>query len=319
MHIFVFDSLSQGLMTSFMALGVLLTFNMMGFPDMTVEGSFPLGAAVTAHFLVTGWSPPLAVAAAALSGVAAGVTTGLIHTRLRVNPVLAGILTSAGIYSIEIMVMGAPNTSLLTERDIYAQILGWFGRPETEEGTVAIVAVIVAITVAAMYAFLRTDLGLTVRATGSNERMIRSLGVNTNWTKVLALGISNMLVALSGAFVAQGQGFADVGMGIGALIAAVASLILGESIVGKTSVGRWMIAVVVGSIVYRVVLNTSLRLGMPANDFKLVTSILILAAVSIPVMQSVGREQTARLRQTGSIPSTRDVGRAFMLGLRRER
>jgi len=306
-------------MTSFMALGVLLTFNIMGFPDMTVEGSFPLGAAVAAHFLVSGWSPPLALIAAALSGVAAGVTTGLIHTRLRVNPVLAGILTSAGIYSVEIMIMGAPNTSLLMARDLYAQILGWFGRAETQEGTVVIVAVMIAVTVTAMYGFLRTDLGLTVRATGSNERMIRTLGVNTNWTKVLALAISNMLVAVSGALVAQGQGFADVGMGIGALVAAVASLILGESIIGKSSVGRWMIAVVVGSVVYRVVLNTSLRLGMPADDFKLVTSMLILAAVSIPVMQSAGREQATRFHQAGGMLSTREAGRAFLIGLRRER
>lgn len=306
MHVFLIDSLSQGLMTSFMALGVLLTFNMMGFPDMTAEGSFPLGAAVAATLLVGGWSPPVALAGAASAGIAAGLTTGMIHTKLRVNPVLAGILTSAGIYSIEIMVMvmGAPNTSLLLEKSLYAQVLDWFGKAETNEGTIAIVGVMVAVTLTLMYAFLRTDLGLTLRATGSNETMIRGLGVSTNRTKVLALAISNMLVATAGALVAQGQGFADVGMGIGALVAAVASLILGESIIGKRSVGRWMIAVVVGSIAYRAVLNTSLRLGLPADDFKLVTSLLILAAVSIPVLQSMAKEQGTRVRESmGVLPS----------------
>lgn len=290
-------------MTSFMALGVLLTFNMMGFPDMTVEGSFPLGAAVAATLLVGGWSPPIALAGAAGAGIVAGLTTGMIHTKLRVNPVLAGILTSAGIYSIEIMVMGAPNTSLLLEKSLYAQVLEWFGKTETNEGTIVIVGVMVAVTLTLMYAFLRTDLGLTLRATGSNETMIRGLGVNTNRTKVLALAISNMLVATAGALVAQGQGFADVGMGIGALVAAVASLILGESIFGKRSVGRWMFAVVVGSIAYRAVLNTSLRLGLPADDFKLVTSLLILAAVSVPVLRSMAKEQSGRIRDSmGVLP-----------------
>ncbi|MHB1570093.1 MAG: ABC transporter permease [Solirubrobacteraceae bacterium] len=298
MEIFITNSLAQGFEMSFMALGVLLTFNMMGFPDITVQGTFPLGAAVAARLLSTGTTPVLAILAAAGAGLCAGFATGIIHTRLRVNEILAGILTSVALYSVMLVVMGVPNIALLDVRTLFTQVAGWVGGSATDPWwTILTVGVVAVGTAGALFWFLHTDLGFTVRATGSNETMIRSLGVNSANTKVLALGLSNLLVATAGAMVAQDQGFADVNMGIGALIAAVASIILGESVVGRSSVGRWIIAALVGSILYNGVLNAALRVGFSPNLFQLVTAMIIIIAVSIPLGQSTIREKWRRVRE----------------------
>jgi putative ABC transport system permease protein len=286
MEIVVTNSLSQGLIVGFMALGVLVTFRIMGFPDLTVEGSFPLGAAVTARLITEGVSPWAALAAAAGAGALAGITTGIINTRFKVNIILAGILTAAAIYSIMLRVMGRPNTPLLGEETLFTRVREWTGSLGRAMSSIVFVAVLVAIAVLVLWWFLHTDLGLTIRAVGSNEGMIRSLGVNTDTTKVLTMAISNALVAISGSLASQDQGFADVGMGIGALVAAVASVMLGESLFGRSSVARWLVAVIIGSILYRVLLNIGLRLGMPATDFRMVTAVLVLIVLAIPLFQA---------------------------------
>lgn len=286
----VINALEQGLIYAFMAMGVLLTFEMLGFPDLTVEGTFPFGAAVTARAIVEGINPAAAVLLGSMMGGAAGAATGLMHTKLRINNILAGILTTSALYTCMLWIMGRPNTPLLGHENIYGQVLGWFGLAENHVTVILFLAVLVTGTRVLMGWFLTTDLGLAVRATGSNEKMIRSLGVDTDATKLTALIISNSLVGLSGALASQVQGFADVGMGIGVLVAAIASVIIGESIFGKRFVGLTLTGVIMGSIFYRGVLALTLRLGLPAHDFKLITSLIVLVALSLPLIGSKSRK-----------------------------
>ncbi|SFG00416.1 putative ABC transport system permease protein [Desulfotomaculum arcticum] len=284
MESIITSALQQGLIFAFMALGVLLTFELLGFPDLTVEGTFPLGAAVTARAIIEGVNPLLAVLLGALAGGLAGAATGLMHTRLKVNNILAGILTASAIYTMMLRTMGRPNIPLLANENIYGQISGWFNLSENNFSVIMILALMVLSVRILLGWFLNTDLGLAIRATGSNERMIRSLGVNTDNTKLLALIISNSLVGLSGAMACQFQGFADVGMGIGVLVAAIASVIAGETIFGGrgSSLGRLLTGVILGSIVYRGLLALGLRLGLPAEDFKLMTAVLVLLVLCLP-------------------------------------
>ena len=269
-----------------MALGVLLTFELLGFPDLTVEGTFPLGAAVTARAIIEGVNPLFAVLLGALAGGLAGAATGLMHTRLKVNNILAGILTASAIYTVMLRTMGRPNIPLLANENIYGQISGWFHFGENNYSVILILAIMALLARFLLGWFLNTDLGLAIRATGSNERMIRSLGVNTDNTKLLALIISNCLVGLSGAMACQFQGFADVGMGIGVLVAAIASVIAGETIFGGNSIGRLLTGVILGSIVYRGLLALGLRLGLPAEDFKLMTAVLVLLVLCLPNLKT---------------------------------
>jgi len=287
------NSLEQGLLGSFMAMGVLLSFRMLGFPDLTVEGSYPLAGAIVARLLVGGANPVLATLCGALGGVLAGVTVGLLHTKLKVNEILAGILVTAAIYTLMLRVMGRPNTPLLAQRTLFDQVLGWFGLKATVWPIAAMAAVLTLLAYLGMNWFLHTDIGLTVRATGNNEKMIRALGVDTDTTKIITLAIANGFVALSGALVAQDQGFADVGMGVGSLVAAVASIIIGEAIFGSEPVSRHLAVLVAGSLIYRVLLNVALRLGMPASDFKAVSAVLVLLLLSAPLWKARRRRRAA--------------------------
>lgn len=289
MESIIISGLQQGLIFAFMSLGVLLTFELLGFPDLSVEGTFPLGAAVTARAVVEGVDPVLAVCMGAVAGGVAGAATGLMHTKLKINNILAGILTATAIYTVMLRTMGRPNTPLLAYDNVFGQVLGWFGLVESHLNIILTLAVIVLAARLLMGWFLSTDLGLAIRATGSNERMIRSLGVNTDTTKLLALVISNFLVGLSGALACQAQGFADVGMGIGVLVAAIASVIIGETLFGKSRLSILLTGVILGSIVYRAVLATALRVGLPAEDFKLITAVLVLVALTLPNIGLKGR------------------------------
>ncbi len=280
------NALEQGLLYAFMVLGVLLSFNMLGFPDLTVEGSYPLGGAVAARLLAESVHPGLATVAGALAGAAAGACTGLVHTKLRINNILAGILTTSALFTLMLRVMGRPNTPLLDRPGVVAWALGPLGLRENVRTTILCVGVLALATLALMRWFLRTDIGLAIRATGNNERMIRGLGVDTDLTKILTLAISNGLVAGTGALVAQNQGFSDVTMGIGALVGAVASIIIGQTVFGDRGIGWLLASVVVGSVVYRALLAAALRLGMPPTDLKLVTAVLVLVALALPTLRA---------------------------------
>lgn len=285
----IINGLQQGFIYGFMALGVLLTFKILDFPDLTVEGTFPLGSAITAKAVVVGFNPVLAVLLGALSGCLAGLATGLMHTKLKINYILAGILTTSGIYTVMLRTMGQPNLSLLNKKSFFGIVLSSCGIVEKEltlfqyqAATITILLVMIVAARVLLGWFMKTDLGFTIRATGDNEKMIRSLGVNTDRIKLLTLVISNFLVALSGALACQSQGFADVGMGIGVLVAAIASVIVGEMFFGSKKLSLLLTGAVVGSVIYRALLSIGLRLNLPAEDFKMVTALLVLLALAIP-------------------------------------
>lgn len=277
--------LEQGLLYGVMVLGVYLTFRILDFPDLTVEGSFPLGAAVAAHMIIIGIDPWLATVAALFCGMAAGFVTGFLHTQLRITPLLAGILSMIALYSINLRIMGKSMISLLRMDTIYT---GLSALGISDSLTVAVLgAIVVTVVIILLYVFMETEAGLALRATGDNEQMIRSLGVNTNIMKIIGLSLGNGLVAFSGAMVAQKQGFADVGMGIGMIIVGLASVIIGEVLFGSDNLIRCLIAVVIGSVIYRFVIAMVLQLGLAPTDLKLFTAILVALALSSPVLREV--------------------------------
>jgi len=281
------NTFEQGLLFAFLGLGVLLTFRFFRFPDLTAEGSYPLGGAVVAALLVSGVNPFAATFAAALAGALAGIVTAVIHTRLRINSIIAGIIVMTAVYTVNLRVMGRANTPLLTTPSIFGDIiaaLNALGLPLRENvvTNIAILAVFVVIIAIAMAAFLRTDLGLAVRATGENETMIKALGVDTDWTKIVGLGLSNFLIALSGALVAQNHGFADIGMGIGILVTGAAAVLIGEAIFGDRTIGVWIFAAIVGVLIYRLLVVLALYVGLQPIDLKFITAVLLLLALALP-------------------------------------
>jgi putative ABC transport system permease protein len=231
--------------------------------------------------LVAGGGPLLATLAAIAAGVLAGMATALIHTKLRINNIVAGIIVMTALYTVNLRVMGRANVSLLSVRSLFDQVTAALGVAETTV-TIGLTAALLAVAGAALTWFMHTDLGLAVRATGENEAMIRSLGVDTNRTKLIGLGLSNGAIALSGALVAQDHGFADIGMGIGILVTGAAAVMIGEALFGDGSIGRWVVATIVGVLIYRFLVALALRVGLEPVDLKLITAALLLFALVLP-------------------------------------
>ncbi len=288
----VVNMLEQGGLAGFLGLGVLITFRFFRFPDLTAEGSYPLGGAVAASLLVAGVTPVLATLAAIAAGVLAGMTTALIHTKLRINNIVAGIIVMTALYSVNLRVMGRANISLLSVRTLFDEATAAVGsgaQGPAAGGMVGETSVTIVLTLlllvlagAALAWFMHTDLGLAVRATGENQAMIRSLGVDTDRTKLIGLGLSNGAIALSGALVAQDHGFADIGMGIGILVTGAAAVMIGEALFGDGSIERWVVATVVGVLIYRFLVALALRIGLAPVDLKLITAALLLLALALP-------------------------------------
>ncbi len=276
---FFVSSVEQGLVYAILAIGVYLTFRILDFADLTVEGSFTLGAAVAATMLTKGYHPVIASLVPVLAGAAAGAVTGILHTKGNVSGLLAGILTMTGLYSINLRVMGKSNVPLLREDTVFTLLEGVF--PSSRVALIFF-ALVVLLIVLVLDWFMFTETGFAIRATGDNEYMIRSLGVNTDNTKILGLAISNGLVAFAGALVAQYQGFADAGMGIGMIVAGLASVIIGEVLLGAGSIPRATAAVVGGSVVYRLAIAFALLFGFRASDLKLITAVLVIVALVSP-------------------------------------
>ena len=278
-------TVAQGLLWALMALGVYVTFRVLDIADLTVEGSFPLGAATAASMMVAGYGPMTSLAAAFVTGTLAGVVTGLLHTKMKIPALLAGILTMIALYSVNLRIMGKANLSLLgvdTSFKIARSMLGL-----NMAQTTLIVGLAVTIIVGSfMYWFFGTQIGAAIRATGFNQQMIRAQGVDTDVTIILGLLISNGLVAVSGALVAQSNGFSDVGMGTGTIVIGLASVIIGEVLFGTRSFKNCLSSVVLGSIVYRIVIAAVLAMGMPPNDLKLFTSVLVALALSMPLIKA---------------------------------
>ena len=277
----------QGFLFAFLGLGVLITFRFFRFPDLTAEGSYPLGGAAAAKLIVSGWDPFSATLAATLAGSTAGIVTALVHTKLKINNIIAGIIVMTALYTVNLRVMGTANTPLLDKPSVFGDVIDalnvfGFGLRENAISTIPIAFVLLAAASLALVWFFRTDLGLAVRATGQNEAMILSLGVDIDKTKIVGLALSNGFIAFSGALVAQNHGFADIGMGIGILVAGAAAVLIGETIFGDRTVGWWVFAAVVGMLIYQFLAAAALRVGLTANDLKLITAVLLLAALSIP-------------------------------------
>ena len=279
----VIATVSQGLLWALLAIGVYLTFRVLDIADLTVEGSFPLGAATAATLIVAGYHPLVAILAACVTGMLAGVVTGILCTKFKIPALLAGILTMIALYSVNLRIMGKANLPLLQQDTIFTI---WNLGMDKMMTTLAIGAVIVLVVALLNYWFFGTELGTAVRATGFNPHMIRANGINTDNMIVLGLLLSNGLVAISGALVAQSNGFADVGMGVGTIVIGLASVIIGEVLFGTRSFKNCLISVILGSIVYRAVIAIVLQMGMPPNDLKLFTAILVAAALSMPLCQA---------------------------------
>ena len=289
----IISTIAQGLLWALLALGVFITFRILDVADLTVEGSFPMGAAISAVLITMGVNPWITVIVAGIGGMIAGAVTGWIHTKLKIPALLAGILTMIALYSVNLHIMGKANISLLRMDTVYSAI-----HSMGISNAVALTTIGIVVTVVVglfLFWFFGTELGTSIRATGVNPQMIRAQGVNTDSMIVLGLLLSNGFVAVSGALIAQSQGFADIGMGVGTIVIGLASVIIGEVLFASSSVVRKLfgnssfvlslVAVVFGSIIYRIVIATVLYLGMPPNDLKLFTAILVALALSLPTWQ----------------------------------
>ena len=279
------STVAQGLLWAVMALGVYVTFRVLDLADLTCEGSFPLGAATAATLMASGHSVSTAILAAAVAGMLAGAVTGFLTTKMKIPALLAGILTMIALYSVNLRIMGKANLSLLGVDTVFTYTQQALGLNNAYTTFVVGLAATLLIGIG-MYWFFGTEIGAAIRATGFNQQMIRAQGVNTDMTIILGLIISNALIAISGALVGQNNGFADVGMGVGTIVIGLASVIIGEVLFGTRSFKNCMISVVLGSVVYRIVIAVVLQMGMPPNDLKLFTSVLVAVALSMPLIKA---------------------------------
>jgi len=294
----VIGALTMGLILSLLALGVLISFRILRFCDITIDGSITLGASTTAVLLVAGVNPWLATLGGMGAGMIAGFVTGILHTHFKIEELLAGILVMTALYSVNLRVMGRSNVPMLDSPTIAdwpeaalrrfagvdsISILGW-PVPVRDLGMLLTVAALVALVGLLLHLFLKTNIGTAVRAAGENPQMIRAQGVDNRWMQVFGLAVSNGLVGLSGAVLAQYQGFADVQMGIGMMVWGLASIIIGEALVGKSarSPGMHICGAIMGTLLFRLLIAIALRWGLDPNDLKLVTAAFVFAALVLP-------------------------------------
>ena len=285
------DAVVQGVLWGIMVLGVYITYKLLDIADLTVDGSFAMGGCVCAvmilNFHVDPW---VSLGVAAAAGMAAGAVTGLLHTIFEIPAILAGILTQIGLWSINLRIMGGKsNVPLLKTDTIMSKFIAATGL--SKQAAAMIIGIGIAIVmISFLYWFFGTEIGSAMRATGNNQAMIRAQGVNTNWTKLLALTISNGLVGLSGGLVCQSQKYADIGMGTGAIVIGLAAIVIGDVLMGKLrSFASKLISAVVGSVIYFAIRAMVLRMGMDANDMKLLSAAIVAVALCVPVMMNKWR------------------------------
>lgn len=298
-------SLTMGLILALLSLGTLISFRMIRFTDITVDGSITLGASITAVLISQGFNPWLATLAAVLAGGCAGMVTGILHTRFRIQELLAGILVMTALYSINLRVMGRSNIPLLNVSTLSSSLEGVLSRmagqgdkmdcfgwqvPVSDLATFICSGLICMLTGFLLHHFLHTHFGTALRAAGGNARMARAQGVNDTTMVVFSLALANGLVALSGALLAQYQGFADVQMGIGMMVWGLASIIIGEALVGRAGIGLTIVGTILGTILFRLLIAIALRWGLDPNDLKLVTALFVFAALVAPNALAVIRK-----------------------------
>jgi putative ABC transport system permease protein len=320
----IFGSVEQGIIYAIMALGVYLTFRVLDFPDLTVDGSFVTGAATAATMITLGYNPIISTLCATITGFVAGSITGLLHTKAKINSLLSGILMMIALYSINLRIMGIttdtavgrPNIPLANSDTLFTQIFGLWEKLGIDKalngmlasmgvehvpntwGTIFIMFVLTFVIKFIFDWFLKTEVGLAIRATGDNDKMIRSFSANTDTLVILGLGLSNGLVALSGALIAQYGKFADVGMGIGMIVIGLASVIIGEAIFGTKTIVRTTLAVIFGAIIYRIVLALALQVEfLDTGDMKLITAIIVVIALVIPTLRKNRKEKARKAKR----------------------
>lgn len=288
----VISGLGQGMLWAILALGVFISYRLLDFADLTCEGCITFGASFSAMLIWQGWDPFLSLVIAFVMGCLAGTVTGVLHTKLKIPPILAGILTMISLYSVNIHVMswasgveGTANLTLLnhdTSFNVVNSLLN-FGKGNT---TVILGLAVVALVVFLLYRFFGTEIGSAVRATGTNEHMCRAQGINTDSTKIIGLAISNGLIALAGAMICQNQGYSEVNMGVGSIVIGLASIIIGETLFARAkNFAMKMTGIVVGAIVYRIVVALVIFSGMPSTDLKLMTAVIVTVALSLPIIR----------------------------------
>jgi putative ABC transport system permease protein len=293
-----------GLLYAVMALGVYITYRILDFPDLTVDGSFTTGSAVAAIMITHGYDSWIATLAAFAAGLVAGACTGVLHTKGKINGLLSGILMMIALYSINLRIMGKSNIGFSSVDTMFTTI-------SENKFTYMIILIMVALIIKLLLdAFLHTDLGLALRATGDNSRMIRSLGANTDNTTIIGVSLSNGLVAVSGALIAQQSSFADINFGVGMIVIGLASVIIGEAIFGAKTVFRATLAVVLGAIIYRIVYALALRIEwLKATDMKLLTALIVIFALVVPTVQRAMKQKRHARKRSSELAAALSSGK----------
>ena len=303
----ILSGASQGLIWGLLALGFFISFRILDFADMTCEGSITLGGAITSLLIWKGVNVLIAMPIAFIAGAAAGAVTGILHTKLKIPPILSGILTMTALYSVNIHVMsfatgvdGTANLSLLKFRDstVFVALKNVLGI-NVRGSTLIIGAVTVALVIATLYWFFGTELGCSIRATGNNEKMCRAQGISTDLMKILGLSIANGLIALSGSLLSQYQSFADVKMGTGSIVIGLASIIIGEAIFVKAkNFAMKMTGIISGAVVYRIIVAIVIYSGMPSDDLKLMTAAVVVIALTVTNFKGSIGELLSKIKGT---------------------
>lgn len=300
----VIGSISLGLTLSLLAIGIMISFRVLSFRDLTVDGTISLGGAVAATLIAADWNPWLATGVAWIAGMLAGTLTGLLATRCQINGLLAGILVMTALYSVNLRIMGKSNIplmkheTLITEAQQFVEaetrwkVGPWEVRVQDLCVLLALAGLILAVS-AVLYLFFLTHLGLAMRATGDNDQMIRALGVDVGWMMTFGLAVSNGFIALSGALLVQYQGYSDVQMGLGMVVWGLASVIIGETLVGSRQIGMLLAGAVMGSILFRLLVAIALRWGLNPNDLKLVTALFVFCALILPDVVKAAQKRLA--------------------------
>ncbi|AMC01491.1 Inner membrane ABC transporter permease protein yjfF [Aerococcus viridans] len=285
----ILGSISEGLLWGLLAMGVYLTYRILNVADMTVEGSFSLGAALVSRLIFEfAMEPWMATLLSFIIGAAAGLITGLLHTKLKVPALIASIITMTGLYSINLRILGQANLPLLSQNTLVTQM-----RQVIEDKTLAVIVIgliVVVAIVALLKWFFDTQIGLAIRATGDNYMMSEANGINTDWTKIIGFMVANGLVGLSGGLLAQNNGYADVNMGVGAMVIGLASVVIGEAIGNNITFVKRLLAIVLGSIIYRLLLLLVLELNFNPNDVRLFSALILAVALGVPAVRQHGKK-----------------------------
>jgi putative ABC transport system permease protein len=283
----LFNATAQGLLWAVMAIGVYITYRILDIADLTAEGVFTMGGAITCKLIVSGMSPFLSTFVALLGGLLAGLVTGLLHTKLKIPALLSGILTMTALWSVNLRIMGQSNIPLLKQESIITKIQAL--NPALDKNVAAIIAgaILTVAVILFLWWFFKTELGFAIRATGNNKAMISAQGVNTDFTTILGIMLGNGLIALSASVVSQYNCFADISAGMGTIVIGLASVIIGEVVFGNKTILRSLIAVALGSVLYRIIIALVLKMGLRSDDLKLISSILLTIALCFPYIRSI--------------------------------